>query len=709
MPQANTVINAVSVTLSVFPWWLAVLLAFLALALAVRFYRETVPPIAGWRRAALITLRAMVLLLVIFGLIEPVLRVTATVTRPSLTAVVLDTSASMAYDADPARRRDASATLETLRSGLGETAAYFAFDTALRPSDGEEVSFTGNGTDIATAITAAAGKPDVTAVVLISDGCFNLGEDPSSAARPLGVSVHTIAVGSPETARDAVITGISVSPIGREGTDLPLEVNLAATVPFDTPFPITVSEDDDIVATGSASLTETSATRITLMLPLRGVGTHEFDVEIDPPGDENRANNTRQFTVHALKNTFWILIAAAKPSSDLAFLRRVIDADESFSLDIAVGTGAAGDIMRALPGDLDSYDAIIILDGADGLLTPSVTDALHSRISAGGGLWLLGSSAPGHGGEAFLRDMPFRLSGETQNGRAFRVVPTEAGRTHFVTSASTEVAESWRYLPPLTSILPISPIAGRGVILAEIVPEIPRENPLPAIFTGTIGAGKLLVMPLSGIWRWSLMMTGAGRESGFFDRFVAGALNWLTTETDTSPLTVSTGYQSYLSGETINFEARLFDNVYAPVSGAEITLVIDDNPSTRTILEESRPAVYTASLPGPNTGTHTYRATAYRDGNSFAETTGSFTVQEFSLEMLRPEADPRMMRTIAALTGGVAASPAGVDSVIAALSPQPIVERSDREYYPTVNPLIPFLILTLLIFEWGIRKYRGMI
>ena len=82
------------------------------------------------------------------------------------------------------------------------------------------------------------------------------------------------------------------------------------------------------------------------------------------------------------------------------------------------------------------------------------------------------------------------------------------------------------------------------------------------------------------------------------------------------------------------------------------------------------------------------------EGSEFAETTGSFRVQDFSLEMLNPESDPETMRALAAQTGGISVSPAGIDSVIAAVAPEAIIERSDREYRPALNPLI-FLFLII--------------
>ena len=100
---------------------------------------------------------------------------------------------------------------------------------------------------------------------------------------------------------------------------------------------------------------------------------------------------------------------------------------------------------------------------------------------------------------------------------------------------------------------------------------------------------------------------------------------------------------------------------------------------------------------------------AYKDGKLFAESSGSFTVEEFSLEMLDPTPDHAVLQSIAALTGGRSVTPAGIDSVLAGISPSVSSERLEEDHYIALNPLLPLLAILLFAIEWGIRKQRGMI
>ena len=201
----------------------------------------------------------------------------------------------------------------------------------------------------------------------------------------------------------------------------------------------------------------------------------------------------------------------------------------------------------------------------------------------------------------------------------------------------------------------------------------------------------------------------SGRSGGFFKGFVLGTLRWLTSDTDASPLIVTTDSKTYLSGESITFEARLFDNVYSPVPGAEISLVVDNDPSKKIILEERSTAVYTGVMRGAAPGVHSFRAQAFAGGDLLAEAAGSFSVDPFSLEMLDSSPAPELLGQIARKTGGISVTPAGIDSVLSRLKPSIESERREENHYLALNPFLPFLAIFLLALEWAIRKQRGMI
>lgn len=687
-----------------------VILIVAALAFAVWYYHDTVPPLAGWKKWILVTLRASALALLFIGFAEPVLEVISTVAKKSRVAVLIDTSSSMNQKNDPMRKKDAIEVMNKIRSYLGKDCIFFGFDSLLRSFEQSVPEFNGSGTDLLNAIIEAKNKQDVSSIILISDGRWNLGENPAGSNLPDDIPVNTVTAGSDDYFTDVVINKISSAAIGHEGSNHPVEIIITSTKEMSGAVPVEIVENNRILAEGEVSFRSGTMARINFNIPLNRPGDHTFSAIIKPGDDRYPENNIRFFDVHVVKSSFRVLIAADKPSADLSFIRRVVESDNTLELDIIVDKGISGPLKAPFPEDVSGFDAFIMINWGGSVLNPQNAEILQKWVSSGGGLWIIGSSPPGIGANVINNILPVTFSNkESLQDTPFYMELTEVGSTHFITSKDSDREREWNILPPLISILPVSKVSSDGRVLAEAVMVSSKNNTLPAIVTGKYGSGKILVMPISGMWRWQLMMEGAGKGGAFYKNFVLGAINWLTSDVDTSPLTVTSDHRTYLSGQEITFEARLYDNVYSPVSGAEITLVIDSDPASKIILQETKPSVYTGTLRSLEGGEHSFKAIAFLDGRRFAESTGAFTVQNFSLELLDTTVNKELMRTIAARTGGLSVTPSGIDSILTQIKPEIMSERHENKHHFYLNPLLPLLIVLLLSVEWSIRKYRGMI
>ena len=693
-----------------FPYIIVLISA--AIVIAIWYYRNTVPPIYGWKKWIIITLRVVVLMVLIIGFAEPVISVVTTFTRHDVTAVMLDTSLSMDIPQDPARKRDALNTLNTTRSNIGNRGVFFTFNDRIQPMESGEPEFKGTATDIYNAIQSAGAHRDVSSIILISDGRWNLGRNPITAGFPENIPVHTVMVGSRTMGEEVVLKRISAPPIGREGSTLPIEIIAASSVKSPDPMKVEILENNRTVMEGTLTFGEGTQARITFELPLEKPGNHEFIAAIKPVKDTLSSNNSRIFHVNVLKNSFHVLLAAARPSADLAFIRRVIESDPEFTLHMVIDQGMISTPENTYPDDLSEFDALILLDGGGLMITSSRAENLAQKVSQGGGLWLSGSTPLKD--EAFIlkKILPVSFSkSDLPVNSDLHISLTDIGRSHFVTSGERgmNTEREWNVLPPVSAILPISDVSGTGRVLAQASGKSARGNILPVIITGKHGNGKILITPISGIWHWRLMMEGAGKGGEFFDTFVLGTLRWLTTEMETSPLTVTTDSQTYLSGEEIMFEGRLFDNVYMPVSGADINLIIDDNPVLKVFLKENGSSAYTGTIRGIEPGKHVFNATAFVNDTRFAESSGTFLMENFSLETIDATPDPELLKIIAERTGGINVTSAGIDSIFTLLTPHITTERVEEDHHVYLNPIIPVIAIVFLVTEWIIRKRRGMI
>ncbi len=687
----------------------AFLLVAAAVLVTVWHYRGVVPGAPGWIGRALTALRITAFALLVAALAEPVLRIISTVVRRESTIVLLDTSASMDIPLDPSRKQAALDAFSRARERIGDSGLYYTFDGSLAPAGDAAPSFSGSGTDIATAVKTAVSREGTASVVLISDGRWNLGEDPETTALRPGIPVHSILAGATVDAPEFALSGVSASPVAYEGKDIAVEVTVTSSRSDSEPVDVAIFEGTRQTATGKAVFSGGRMARVTLEFPPGPPGSHMLTAVINPGEDTVGDNNARSFRVQVLKSTFTVLLVAGKPSSDLSFVRRELEADPAFEVDVMVATGLPATGNPAF--GIGEADAVSVFDGGGAALDRTASEAIIARTESGAGLWLAGSAFEGAGARTLLDAAPVTAEqGMNRDSGEFFVAPTEDGAMHFLTAGIVDHADGgWETLPPLRSVFPLAGKDGEGRVLAIAGNPSREGGGHPALIAGRRGAGKVIVMPVSGFWRWKLMMAGAGRESAFFSAFVRGTVRWLTSETETSPLTIATDSGSYLSGQEITFEGRLFDRVYMPVPGADVSIVIDNDPARKVFLEETSPAVYTGSIRGMEPGEHRFDASAFMGSARFAETSGTFRVERSSLETLDTTPSPETLASLAGRTGGMHVTAAGADSVFDALKQSTITEREEREAYLALHPSLPFVIVSFLALEWALRKRRGML
>ena len=168
------------------------------------------PPEIDWPGiyAALLALRTVAILLVVFLLFRPVLSLEREQLQRRAVILALDTSSSMstADDAtgttrfEQARTRVLDWSSKLKKDFDLQVLEFSERATPLdRPGDLARLEPTGEATSLSRALVAGARvvpRRAVEAVVLFSDGIHNAAGDPVAAARKLGVVVHAIGVGN---------------------------------------------------------------------------------------------------------------------------------------------------------------------------------------------------------------------------------------------------------------------------------------------------------------------------------------------------------------------------------------------------------------------------------------------------------------------------------------------------------------------------------
>ncbi|MDZ7307650.1 MAG: VWA domain-containing protein, partial [candidate division KSB1 bacterium] len=320
------------------------LLLLLALVFTFFIYRVTTPAVAAWLRHTLAFLRALTLVAALLLLFEPTLSLAVRRIEKPAVAVLIDRSASMNLSdslhtrAEAVRRALALPWLEQLRKRA--EVFLFSFSDSLQSLPPESLAglrFNGDGSNVAHALNEAKrrlSKHHYQAAILLSDGAYNLGSNPSRLAESYGLPIVTVRLGTPQRTRDALIQDVVTNEIAYAETRLPVEVTIAATGLAGRTTRLRIAEGDREVAVQEIKLpADQTQVTATLTLTPTTVGLNRYSVRLEAvEGELTTANNRRTFYVKVLKSKLKLWIFAGAPSADYTFFKRAVGSDPNFAV-----------------------------------------------------------------------------------------------------------------------------------------------------------------------------------------------------------------------------------------------------------------------------------------------------------------------------------------------------------------------------------------
>ncbi|MFQ5677113.1 MAG: hypothetical protein ACE5G1_14565, partial [bacterium] len=245
------------------------LLLILSLLIAIAFsffvYRNTIPPVPLVWRALLTTLRALSVMIVVLLLFEPILSITRKKREKPVIAVLIDDSASMALaDQKGDRRKELESVLHSelfARSAQNFDFKFYPYSYRLFEALSnvpDSLSLAGDGTDIRRSLVElkeTLAEKYFAAVVLLTDGADNLGENPARIAANYGVPIFPIAIGDASEQKDVLISNYVTNEVAYAGSRIPVDVYIRSSGFSGKKVPILLQRDGQTLDTKVITLT----------------------------------------------------------------------------------------------------------------------------------------------------------------------------------------------------------------------------------------------------------------------------------------------------------------------------------------------------------------------------------------------------------------------------------------------------------------------
>jgi hypothetical protein len=723
----------VKIDLQLTPAPIALILIAAALGVAIWAYGSRYPALAPRRRAILLWTRLLTLAALVVASLAPEFRYPTAGKERNRLLLLVDHSGSMTVrDASGGRSRrsaaDSAAAALAKELGRRFDVRLAPFDAALGPFGRDARALgadrTGAGarsgeTALGDAIREALHRADpdsVAALVVLSDGGVNRGEDPERAL-DASLPVFALSVGSPA---DPPTVGIA-------GVEAPGEAIVGAPAVIH----VTVRQGKRPPARGVARLLEDgrelgrapfaleaagSSARVAIPFTPSARGKHFLWVALDEiTGDPMRENKRRLIAIDVREARRRVPLVSASWDWDLRSFARGVDADTAWITVRATPEGRGQ--VAPLGGPPQSFSSL--LEGAEAVairydsrvLTAERAADLARFVERGGGvlLWLdpEGRSPPE---TPFSRSLGliWRFWGDVQR----EVTTAElapAGRTHQVAllgGDAASAAAAWRALPPVKPLvaLGVSP----GGPMAPLVQGKINDQAVPLVLAGRIGAGRVAVLNAAGVYRWGLTASGLGGRGdggagiGIETAFFGGLGRWLASGDEDQPVRIA--------APDITPEGRAIAvRVTAAIpAGARARAVVrarrvGGGAAAETTLALSAPGAFSGSV-ATSPGTYVLSARVESGGKVVGRDSLRVAVGGQGIEFESLAAEPDLLTRLGERSGGASAPVDSPGPVLERLRAPDLARSRLAEMDLFHNPFLFAVLVLGLTIEWALRR-----
>ncbi len=578
--------------------------------------------------------------------------------------------------------------LHTLRSQAEQTADSLA-----------QLRFTHEGTDLSGLMRRIRNRyenQNLAGTLLVSDGIYNQGADPSFQTYPYEITA--LGLGDTVPQRDVSLKAIFHNKISYMGNKFPLVAEVAHSGFGNQDVTIGITKNGQNIASQRVKLSASGAmSRVEFLIDATEKGTQHYVVQVQPlQGEFTTKNNLKHAYIEVIDSRERILLVASSPHPDIRAFRSAVEKNSNYEFTLHI----PGIHQTKFE---DRYDLIIFHQVPDRKnMTINLMNELMRKTDAT--LFVAGVLS----NYAELNKVGTGIKIQAFGNQTDRVVPAfNPTFNKFVYEDAQR--EALANFPPL--VVPFGDFQVQGstqVVLYQRVGRVQTNKPL---LTLQENEGKKVALLLGeGAWSWRMQNFEDVENFAAFDDLITKTIQYLSAKQDKRKFRVTPTDTEFFDTEPAILEVEVYNDIYEPIFGQKIDLqLINEQKQTRSYSFINGSANYKHYLQSLPQGIYKYRASTTLNAKQEV-VSGQFIVKALDLEAVNTTADFGTLRTLAAKNKGRFYMANQLDALGADLGKrQPISQIHSSEVFAEVINLWWLLVLLLLLafLEWGTRKYKG--
>jgi len=691
----------------------------------------------GARLAAIEGTRVLAVSLVCVALFKPEIVQEIPHTEPPKVVILRDVSGSMATR----DVRSADGKVQTRAEWMAANAAPSRWQPlagrsqlaiedfgAPPPADSTQEE----GTDLEGALSRVLARSEnLKAVLVLSDGDWNLGQSPLVAAAKYSaraIPIYTEGIGSETPLPDLILDHSEAPAYGLLGDQITIPFHIHSHLPREVRTSILLSGAGEL-ARKAVTIPAFGEVADSLVWAPSEAGDFNLDLHLPVEPDEAiQDNNDQHFRIAIRTEKLKVLVVDSLPRWEYRYLRNALLRDPGVELQTVLfhpgmQPGVGLDYIQTFPAgkeQLSQFDVIFLGDVGigEGELNNDDLAAIRALVEQqGSGLVFL----PGTRGRENtlartpLNDLlPIDFDSASPEGLGTQseshILLTPEGKGHLLTLLAGDDATNaaiWKNLPGFYWCASVAATRPGAEVLAVHSTLRNTEGRIPLLVTRPFGNGKVLFMGTDGAWRWRL-----GVEDKYHYRFWGQVIRWMAHQRHLAQgerIRLGFSPETPRVGDTVSLLATVFDSAGYPVSNGSVSarIAAPSGPAERLDL---------TAVPGgwgvfkgdyiPRAGGRLHVTIKNESGDQRLET--DLDVERSSREKVGEPANLAILREIATLTHGVAAGTPDLDSILNKIAllpePHPIEQRIPlwSEWYTAVA------LLGLFAAYWTARKLSGL-
>jgi hypothetical protein len=631
-------------------------------------------------------------------LLSPLLKtVNRTVEKP-IVVVAQDNSESVPVNKDSAfYRNQYKQNLRKLIDELSskyEVRTYSFGDRINEINDVDSIKFNEKQTDISSLfkeLEIRYSNRNLGAVIIGSDGLYNIGSNPVYASEKIKAPVYAIGLGDTLVKKDAILSKVEFNRYAYLGNEFPLNVIVTAKQLKGKQSLLTITKGESTVFSQNISFTSDAfQTVVPVLLEAKEIGLQHYKIKIAAVADEmTLSNNSTDVFIEVLDDREKVLILSDVPHPDVAALKQSIESNqnyevESYTLDQFDKPLQKYNlvILHSIPGERNSGAEII-----------KQIKSLNIPVWAFSGAGVL---------------LNKNLSIQSRVNKSNEVEPV-LDQNFALFTVSEDLRKAMAYFPPVDA--PFGSFEADNSSNAILYQRIGMvDTKVPLMYFDVNGENKSAVFQGEGIWRWRLQDFASNGSHQLFDEFVSKTVQFLSVKVDKSFFRVK-AKNNYFANEAIEFDAEAYNESYELINDPEVTLILTnaDNKKFNYTFSKTSNAYHlnAGTLP---VGEYKYDAKVIVGTKSYSAK-GEFSVSALKVELTNTVADHQLLYSLAKKHNGELIYPSDMDKLAEKLMNRDDIKSisySEKKLTDVIQlKWIFFLLLTLLAAEWFMRKRNG--